>query len=159
MTVSNISSAANTQPTPANDGFNQLFTDFKGIGSAIQSGDLTSAQTALTSFQTDLQNNPGKNPLSQLFKKNSRLGDDLTALQTALKSNDPASAQNAFQTLIQDMKGAMRAHRSHGHHHHHHHVDHDGDSDDGAKSPATAAPAANPTPGSLSVTRTLFVQA
>ena len=157
MTVSNISSAANTQPTPANDGFNQLFTDFKGIGSAIQSGDLTSAQTALTSFQTDLQNNPGKNPLSQLFKKNSRLGDDLTALQTALKSNDPASAQNAFQTLIQDMKSAMRAHRSHGHHHHH--VEADDDGDDGAKSPPSAAPAAESTPGSLSVTRTLFVQA
>ena len=157
MTVSNISSAANTQPTPANDGFKQLFTDFKGIGSAIQSGDLTSAQTALTTFQTDLQNNPEKNPLSQLFKKNSRLGDDLTALQTALKSNDPASAQNAFQTLIQDMKGAMRAHRSHGHHHHH--VEADDDGDDGAQSPPSAAPAAESTPGSLSVTRTLFVQA
>ena len=105
MTVSNISSAANTQPTPANDGFNQLFTDFKGIGSAIQSGDLTPAQTALTTFQTDLENNTGKNPLSRLFKKHDELGNDLKALSDALATNDPAKGAGGLQDAHQRHAG------------------------------------------------------
>jgi type VI protein secretion system component VasK len=127
------------QQTASNDGFNQLFTDFKKIGSAIQSGDLATAADALTTFQQDLQNNTEKNPLSQLFKRNGSLGKDLDALQTALKSNDPASAQNAFKTLIQDMQSAMKTNKGHRHHHHHH-VDNDGDKDDqGSSSAATSS--------------------
>ncbi len=89
MTVSNVGSTANAYQTQSPDGFNQLFKDFKGIGSAIQSGDLTTAASALTTFQSDLQSNTGKNPLSQLFSNNSTLGTDLTNLQTALKSMIP----------------------------------------------------------------------
>ena len=133
MNVNSICSCSNAQPSVRNDGFNQLFSDFKGIGSAIQSGDLTSAQNALSTFQTDLQNNTGNNPLSRLFSKNSNLNDDLKSLSDALSSNDPAKAQDAFKTLIKDMQTAMRTMRSHGHHRHHH-VDNDGDSDDGGSS-------------------------
>ena len=126
MNVSSVSSAQ--QPT-STDGFGQLFKDFKGIGSAIQSGDLTTAASALTSFQNDLQSTTGKNPLSQLFNNNSTLSSDLTSLQNALKSNDPTAAQNAFKTLAKDMQSAMKTGKSHGHHHHK--VDNDGDADDG----------------------------
>jgi len=108
MTVSNISSTANACQNSATDGFGQLFKDFKGIGSAIQSGDLSSAQSALTTFQSDLQSNTGKNPLSQLFSNNDSLNKDLAALQTAVQSNDPAAAKDALKTLMQDMKSAMK---------------------------------------------------
>src|SRR5882672_7754687 len=129
MTVSNVCSTANASQTSATDGFGQLFKDFKGIGSAIQSGDLSSAQSALTTFQSDLQSNTGKNPLSQLFSNNDSLNKDLAALQTAVQSNDPAAAKDALKTLMQDMKSAMKTQRAH-HHRHHHHTDNDGDSDD-----------------------------
>ena len=119
MNVSGVCSTTSTQNTAANDGFGQLFSDFKSIASTIQSGDLSSAQTALTTFEQDLQNNTGKNPLSQLFKNNGTLSKDLDAVQTALKSNDPAAAQSAFKTLGEDMQTAMKTHRSHGRHHHH----------------------------------------
>jgi|GEM_PF-1135206 len=138
MTVSNVGSATNTTPPPPTDGFGTLFKDFKGIASDIQSGDLTSAQSALTTFQTDLQNNTGKNPLSQLFSNNSTLGNDLTALQTALTAKDSAGATNAFKTLTQDMQSAMKAQKS-KHHHHHHQVKNDGDADDKGASATTSS--------------------
>ena len=71
------------------------------------------------------------NPLSQLFKKDSSLSKDLDALQTALKSNDPASAQNAFKALIKDMQSATKTHKHQRNHHRR--VENDGDADDRAK--------------------------
>jgi len=119
MTISSIGSTTNAYQASATDNFSQSFNNFKSIGSAIQSGDLTTAQNALTAFQSDLQSNTGKNPLSQLFSNNSKLGDDLTSLQTALKSNDVAGAQDAFKTLVKDMQGAIKTQVPHGHHRHH----------------------------------------
>ncbi len=129
MTISSIGSTTNPYQNFSANGFSQLFNDFKGIASNIQSGDLTSAQSALTAFEQDLQSNNGQNPLSQLFGNNSTLSNDLQNLQTALQSNNSSSAQNAFQTLIQDMQGAMKT-QGIRHHHHHHRVDNDGDNDD-----------------------------
>jgi type VI protein secretion system component VasK len=119
MTISSVGSTTPAYQASSTNSFDQLFNDFKGIGSDIQSGDLSSAQSALTTFQSDLQNSSGKNPISQLFSNNSTLGNDLTALQTALQSNDPTAAQNAFKTLTQDMQGAMKTQGAHHHHHHH----------------------------------------
>jgi len=156
MTISSIGSATSISQTSAANSFNQSFNDFKNIGSDIQSGNLTSAQSALTAFQGDLQSTNGKNPLSQLFSNNSKLGDDLTSLQTALKSNDAAGAQNAFKTLVKDMQGAMKTQTSHGHHHHHR-VDSDGDTDGTTSAASTSATDSNT--GSASTGNTLDVQA
>ncbi|HUA68768.1 MAG TPA: hypothetical protein VMA13_09500 [Candidatus Saccharimonadales bacterium] len=131
MTISSVGATTNSYPTSSTDGFTQLFNDFKSIASDIQSGDLTTAQSALSTFESDLQSNGGQNPLSQLFSNNSTLGTDLQNLQTALQSNNSSSAQSAFQTLIQDMQTAMQTHGTHRHHRHHH-VNNDGDSDDQA---------------------------
>ena len=117
MTISSVGSTTPAYHASSANSFDQLFNDFKGIGSDIQSGDLSSAQSALTAFQSDLQNSNGKDPISQLFSNNSTLGNDLTALQTALQSNDPTAAQNAFKTLTQDMQGAMKTQKAHHHHH------------------------------------------
>src|ERR1039457_1615619 len=120
MTVSNVSSTTNQYQNTVQDGFSQAFQDFKGIGTAIQSVDLTTAESALTAFQQDMQNSSQtsqKNPLSQLFSNNSTLNNDLSALQTALKSNDAAGAQTAFKTLAQDMQSTMKTQKAHHHHH------------------------------------------
>jgi type VI protein secretion system component VasK len=134
MNISSIGSTTSSYPvTPANT-FNQFLTDFQSIGSDIQSGNLTSAQSALTAFQNDLQSSSGQNPLSRLFSNNSTLTNDLASLQTALQSNNPASAQNAFNTLVQDMQTAIQTQKPHHHHHHHHRADDDGDNDDSSTS-------------------------
>src|ERR1700737_4489420 len=119
MTISSVSLTANQNPAPLQNGFSQAFQDFKGIGTDIQSGDLTSAQSALNSFQHDLQNSSQtsqKNPLSQLFSSNT-LNKDLTTLQVALNSKDATGAQNAFKALAKDMQTEMKTQK--GHHHHH----------------------------------------
>jgi hypothetical protein len=120
MTISSVPLTSNQNPATVQNGFSQAFQDFKGIGTDIQSGDLTSAQSALNSFQHDLQNSSQtsqKNPLSQLFSGNSTLNKDLTTLQLALNSNDAAGAQSAFKALAKDMQSAMKTQR--GHHHSH----------------------------------------
>ncbi len=43
MIKSGVSPTTDAYPIPAQDGFNQVFQDFKSIGSAIQSGDLAGA--------------------------------------------------------------------------------------------------------------------
>ncbi len=161
MTVSSISSTTNPCQISSTDGFGQLFKEFKGIRSAIQSGDMTAAQSAVTTFQNDVQSNTGKNPLSQLFANNSSLGQDLTAIETALKSEDAAGAQDAFKTLMRDLRGAMKTERAHHHHHGHHRVDKGGDHASQVSSSTPTAPSetavstnGSPTPGG-----TLDVQA
>jgi type VI protein secretion system component VasK len=155
MTVSSIGSTTNAYQVTSANSFNQLFNDFKSIGSDIQSGDLTSAQSALAAFQNDLQNNTGQNPLSQLFSNNSTLNNDLQNLQTALQSNDPTSAQTAFKTLIQDMQGAMQTSGAHRHHHHHR-VNNDGRN---SNSSTTSTDNATDSTSSLLTGSTLNVQA
>jgi hypothetical protein len=152
MNVSSVSSATNPYQASSTDGFNQLFSDFKGIGSSIQSGNLTSAQTALTSFENDLQSSTGTNPLTKLFSNNSTLSTDLTNLQNALKSNDPSGAQSAFKTLTQDMQTAMKTQGTKRHHHHHH-------ADNDASSSSTSSNSTNSTASSSSTGIGLNVQA
>lgn len=140
----------------------QVFQDFQAISSAVQSGNMTTAQTALSSFLQDLQNGPQNNPLSQLFSNNSALGKDLQNLQTALQSNDSSSAQNAFRTLIQDMQKAMKTQGMHHRHHHfHHRVDNDGDHDDqgGGSASSSSGSVTDSITVSITVGSTLNVQA
>jgi hypothetical protein len=161
MTVSSVSSTTNQYQNTVQDGFSQAFQDFKGIGTAIQSGDLTTAENALTTFQQDLQNSSQtsqKNPLSQLFSNNSTLNNDLSALQTALKSNDAAGAQTAFKTLAQDMQGAMKTQKAH--HHHHVRKANDGESAQSSNSSKTSAgDATSSTTGTSGTGNALDVQA
>jgi hypothetical protein len=139
MTTSCIGSATNAYQPPTTDGFNQLFQDFTGIGNALQTGDLNTAQSDLTSFQSDLQSTTGKNPLSKLFNNNPTLSNDLTTLQNALKSNDTTGAQNAFKSLMQDMQSAMKTQKGHRGHHHHHRVDNDGNNGGTTSSPTSSS--------------------
>jgi hypothetical protein len=162
MTISSVGSATNAYQTSSTGGFNQLFNDFKGMAGDIQSGDLTSAQNALTAFENDLQSNNGVNPLSRLFSNNSTLSTDLQNLQSALQSNNSNSAQSAFQTLIQDMQSAMSTHGMHRHHHHHR-VNNDGDGDDQGFGPSATSAGVDTDSGSgtasTTVGSTLNVQA
>ena len=118
MSVSGVSSATNPFSNYLQSRYNQQIQDFQGLASAVQSGDLASAQTALTAFQKDIQKNPQGPLATALADPNSQISKYFQALQTALQSNDVAGAQNAFAALAQGLKSI---------HHHRHHKS-DGDS-------------------------------
>jgi hypothetical protein len=109
--ISAVSSSTNPYSNPFSQ--NQSFKDLQSIGSALQSGDLSTAQSALASFQQQLQSSSQASS-SQPFGNNSQANQDYQSLATALKSGDTSAAQQAFANLKTDLKSAQK-----GHHHHH----------------------------------------
>jgi ribosomal protein S20 len=119
MTVSSVSSAQNTYQTDVQSAWKQRAQDFKALQSALQSGDISSAQQAFAALQKDQQSSSQATSATSATSatgQNSQLANDFQALQSALSSGDLSSAQQAFSALKQDMQGAGRT----GHHHHHH---------------------------------------
>jgi hypothetical protein len=101
-------------------------SDFAALFSAVQSGDMTSAQQALTQLQADQQAVYGPaspsgsasatTATSSTNSSGSPVQNDLQSLISAVKAGDPAAAQKALSTLQGDLKALGG-----GHHHHHHH--------------------------------------
>ena len=114
-TISGVSSSTHTYQS----GINQFVQDFQAIGTALQSGNLASAQGALNSFQQYLQaNSPASSAQSpssaQPFGKNGQANNDYQNLVSALQSGNLTSAQQAYSSLQTDLKAVGK-----GHHHHH----------------------------------------
>jgi hypothetical protein len=98
MTISAISPSTSASPISNFQAFRQ---DFSQLTSALQSGDLSSAQSAYTT----LSSSPlaqGNNPFAQAIQQ----------IGQYLKDGDVADAQKALAALQQQMQ-------THGHHHHH----------------------------------------
>jgi hypothetical protein len=117
--VSSVSSIANPYQTTNQNGFGQFLQDFKALGGALQSGNLSTAQSALATFQQDLQSNApaasSQTSANQPFGKNTQANTDFQNLASALQSGDLSSAQKAFASLQTDLQATQK-----GHHHHHH---------------------------------------
>src|SRR5438046_1196409 len=114
MNVLNCCSATSSyQP---NGGFRQQMQDFKGLAGALQSGDISAAQSAFTTLQNDLQGAQTNSKTSPLLDQNTPAGKNFQALEEALKSGDIKAAQDAFATLKQEIRSSQHAH---GRHHHH----------------------------------------
>jgi hypothetical protein len=120
MTVSSVSSATSLYQPENQALFQQQAQDFNTLASALQSGNLSTAQSAFTSWQQDLTSiappNQQSTQQSQPFGSNSQANSDFQSLSSALQSGDISSAQQAFANLKQDLQssGSVR-----GHHHHH----------------------------------------
>ena len=106
--VSSLSTTGSVQATSTNP-FKKIREDMQQIATALQSGDLGSAQTAFATLQKDApnltresQNSDTTNPRAQA----------LADLGSALQSGNLTQAQQAFSSLQQAMKAG-------GHHHHH----------------------------------------
>jgi predicted RNA methylase len=116
--MSSISSASSTtnpyQATNLN-AFTQFVNDFNAIGSALQSGNLSDAQSALATFQQDLPGN-SQTSTNPPFGNNSQANADYQSLVSALKSGDLSDAQKAYASLQNDLQGT-EAGKSHRHHH------------------------------------------
>ena len=120
--------AANALQNNFRAAFKQKTEDFKALASAIQSGDLTGAQSAYDTVAKDIQNNP------RIAKsgKNDQINKDLSTLGDAIKAGNADAAKQAFATLARDLKGLR-------HGGHKHEVENDGDADDGGSTPVPTA--------------------
>jgi hypothetical protein len=121
MSISSVSSATSPQAANQNQ-VNQLAKSFNAIGSALQSGDVSNAQSALTTFQQALQSS-SQTTDKQPFGKNAMANMDYQSLTNDLQSGDLAGAQKAFTSLQNDLtspstQSVQSAYI--GHHHHHH---------------------------------------
>jgi hypothetical protein len=112
--IASVPSPTNPFQTVNQNSVNQFVTDFNAIGSALQSGDISSAQSALATFQQDLPAN-SLTSANQPFGSNAKANTDYQSLVSALKSGDVSNAQKAFTNLQTDLKATHK-----GHHHHHH---------------------------------------
>jgi len=146
MSVGSISSGSSPYSANGSSAMNQRMKDFQALGQALQSGNLTSAQSAFAALQQNLsqtsQSSSGQGPLAA----NSAASKDVQSIQSALQSGDISGAQKAFTQLKTDLQSSQKAH---GGHHHGHHApavnDGDGDAND-----ASAASSSTPAPGSTS---------
>jgi soluble cytochrome b562 len=122
MSVSSVSSATNLYQTSYNNGFAQSIQDFNALKNALQSGNLSNAQSAFATWQQDIQNDPRMQSLLNGSQSgSSQISQDYQSLQSALQSGDVASAQKAFASFQQDLQTQMQSGQVKGHHHHHHH--------------------------------------
>jgi len=118
MNVSGVNSATAPYQTSVQSSFKQRAQDFKALQTALQSGDMTSAQQAFASLQKDMpKSSQAAGTTSNPAGQPGQIGTDYQSLQSALQSGDLSGAQSAFATLKQDMQGTGAAHGAHHHHH------------------------------------------
>jgi outer membrane protein assembly factor BamD (BamD/ComL family) len=86
--------------------FQQIKQDFDQLASALQSGDLSGAQSAYSNIQQLFQANPGASPSNTTSNGSSTVQNDFATLGQALQSGDLTQAQSAFSQLQSDVRGA-----------------------------------------------------
>jgi hypothetical protein len=118
-TIAGVASMANPYQSTDQSGFGQIVHDFNSICNALQSGNVSAAQSALSAFQQDLQGN-SQTSASQPFGSNSQANTDFQSLVSSLQKGDLSSAQKAFASLQTDLQSAQTSpKKGHGGHHHH----------------------------------------
>ena|SRR5271168_1733196 len=80
--------------------------DFDTLQSALQSGNISGAQSAFAAFLQDVQKTAQTAGSASLFGPGTQASKDLQALGSALQSANLAGAQKAFATLQQDIQAA-----------------------------------------------------
>jgi len=120
-----IQSSDATSSSSTGSDASPITTDLNVLGQALQSGDLSGAQSDFQKLTQDLQSIGAGHHHHHHHKAAAGTGDakstgtnlidtDFTALGQALQSGDLNAAQNSFSQLQQDMQTV-----SQGHHHHH----------------------------------------
>src|SRR5271156_2024695 len=79
--------------------FQEIKQDFNQLASALQSGDLSGAQSAYSNIQQLFQANPGASPSNATSNGSNTVQSDFAALGQALQSGDLSQAQSAFSQL------------------------------------------------------------
>jgi hypothetical protein len=151
MTAISGTSSSNTNMQTWQTMMQQRKQDFGQLASALQSGDLTGAQSAFSALQSLIsqwQNSTvNSTGCSNLSASGNKIPNDFTALGQALQSGNIADAQNAFAQLQTD----IQAQKSDGHHHHHHHNSGAGSNGSSANGQGTASSTSLPDNSTISV--------
>jgi hypothetical protein len=108
--ISGLSSTTDPYQATNLNAFVQFVNDFNAIGNALQSGNLSSAQGALATFQQDLPGN-SQTTSNQPFGNNTQANADYQSLTSALQSGDLSGAQKAFASLQNDLEGGGKTKR------------------------------------------------
>jgi len=153
MSISSVSSSQSTyQPSRVRGELKQVREDFSGLVNALQSGDLSGAQSACSALQQLMQGmQPGSQSQPQGNATQNQFSTDLAAIGKALQSGDVTSAKDALAKLQQDMQAAPK-----GHHHHH---GHRAEGTNVAASSSTGSAATGATNGDGSTTPALNITA
>jgi len=107
-----VSSAASLYQTSQN-GFGQFIQSLNALGTALQSGNPSSAQSALSTLQQNLPSS-SQTSSSQPFGNNTQANSDYASLVSNVQSGNTTAAQSDLAKLQSDLKAG------HGHGHHHH---------------------------------------
>jgi hypothetical protein len=137
-----------TSASTASTASNPVASDWSALGQALQSGSLSSAQSALNQLQQDAQSawqthlqqevqnaqsvysllqgggaaSTGATAQAGSAPGTSSVQSDLNSLSQALQSGNTSSAQQALAQLEQDLQSSGQASgQGYGGHHHHHH--------------------------------------
>jgi hypothetical protein len=112
MSIGGVSSSTYPYSTSTSNTQKPQNQNLMDLGKALQSGNLSDAQSAMTAFQQAIQGSSSNNP----FSSNGTLSSDVQSIQSALQSGSVSGAQQAFSKLTTDMKSAHHAHGG-GHKH------------------------------------------
>src|SRR5277367_1205454 len=88
--------------------FHEIKQDFQQLASALQSGDLSDAQSAYSAIQQVLGANSGSTSNASSSGPNT-LQTDFAALGQALQSGDLSTAQSAFSQLQSDFQATLQS--------------------------------------------------
>jgi len=101
MSISALSSSLVTDLSQQHrqNPFEQIQQDFSQLASALQSGNLTDAQSAYSSIQQLLSANQNSSGTNNSASGSNAVQSDFAALGTALQSGDLTQAQSAFAQL------------------------------------------------------------
>jgi len=124
--IFSVSSTTNPYPVQpfSKNGIQQVGNNLLAIGNALQSDQLSDAQTALATFQQSVTANL-HSTATQLFSANNQANSAYQTLVSDINSGNSSGAQQAYSNLLAALQKAptnqapQSAH--HGHHHHHHH--------------------------------------
>jgi hypothetical protein len=117
--ISSVASVTNPYQNAGVSGAGQWVQDFQAIGSALQTGNLPNAQSALATFQQALQRT-SQTTATQPFGSNGQANTDFQSLTSDLKAGDLAGARKAFNSLQHDLQPAQSTQSARKGHHHHH---------------------------------------
>jgi hypothetical protein len=104
MNASPVSAAANPLDPSLQSDLARRHQDFNALQNALQSGNISNAQSAFAAFLQDVQATASKAGPNSLFHPGSQPSKDLDALGSALKSANLSGARTAFAALTQDIQ-------------------------------------------------------
>ena len=110
--ITSLSTTSSTQSTTST--YKKIKEDMQALAKALQSGDLTSAQSVFATLQKDAPNLTAE---SQNANTTNTRAQALSALSASLQSGNLTQAQQDFTALQQAMQGSSSVQ---GHHHHPH---------------------------------------